>query len=1643
MFCDLKINNPYFSVIKNKKKYVFIGKNYNTQRIKKIQDKKPLSAADKSMIDKEYGDCYKWYDYEHDIEFIRYKIYIDDNIETLKKKIFVSIFDDSEEKYILPFNQLLYLKNGKIIGNHYINVTAKEVLPFKIDNAFVDDEGFPKTVELQHLSNKLIYDEINIYDKTEFNIYLINIHDVVKHLKKENIIIDNKVKYGYLRKFFPKYKLNIKTVTCQSKIESFTNYFDKSEYIVDLIKSTSCHNYCSCNINQTIFEYTIDLPIDLVELYYIFRKNLSNDLVFIKYKDYNWESPKISVYKPAVDTIITKDTLSDWSYTWKNVGEKMIPFISSKGLMIKYYFYTFKDQKKFFTINFNDDDGNIKVELKLSFITEYKANIKDLILVIKQFNKVLNLIDDSLRIQIKKPSIKFTNGRLYLSDNLKFKFINVMTILKDNIEITPELEDFIMKFIPYISPLIDDKISTENNIRFKYRRITDFQNKPDIFKEIKRLEKLQESEINIISKIEDIFYKTESQAKDLYDEYKNKSGSKSIKNYGIECILSYNKVKFQGNPNIETVTILNKFMMTLLTIYKNYSKHSSDKLFKKYLLTYDKFDVDININDNDNDNDLYNEYGSNYDDVNNELNNNNTFNEINDKENDNLESPDILKIPKGKTSSEVKMTCKDAIDELETCEDICNDSSYYLRRLQRFDSDLFGYSQKGFKRYSKICQTSTAGRYQPVILRYNPNIFPNVDTNSYSYAINYGSVPEKKYWYICPKGWCPYCQLPINVHKLKLSDIKIRKTFKDLQCAVAKCPFQINKNWPNHNAMLRYEDTDKIKVGTKGDDDGYTKYLYPGFNTKQKHPEGYCLPCCFKNNQQDKKYSAYKTFKTCLGEEINNINNNSDKIEYILSKSGIINEIGRFGLLNPVLHKLFECTCTSGYIKKNNICFVRKGLPVNETQSFIDAMCDLVSEDKSKIIPTVDFKNYLISKIDEILFKSLNKGLLALTFDYNDTSALTNFKEFLLSENSILNEVLLWDLLSRPGILETEGVNIIIFHKTNILCPVSENCKTFFKKDRKTYFLNKINKTYEPIYKVEKYYDTFKLFWSFTVDDHSVVEQIIDLIHHTCTNKKLNWQPILKKNKKLYDIEYDCTYENENTYTHVKEHFVPKKQIVDNYNRMVGVIIDYETTKNIFIPVRPTSIDIKLEIDDEYIIHPFTKYVTVLNKIESKTKLPVGIRYKIKSYDDEKYIIGVITNSGRRIFVTKETDKSSKIPSRIETFSQEIDDVIHTDIKTLDKRALMLRRINYEEETFQRIRFAIANNKTMVKELKELVNIKEINIKEDKVKLFLKRMIPKMIKIKTSIDLSKYDKVPNYRQICNKSSDIHCENNKIIVSKRNMITGHDNFEFIIIKLTYEISRNKFKRSEIFNNKIPKIIDTSLLDIYKDEIVLDNIDIVERISALYTKVIKEDITIVGDFDYRQPEILEKYPTLLVNETSKLKELNHYWSTRLSTDFKIHIKSYIQSALFESLIILTNEINPTLDYNISDIKIMITKDIHNYKSIITTTFKTPSIVDAYKLTNPTVFKNINDVNDIIIMIKNPYYQGSMVDILLYTLSFKIGILVLFDKPDNTTHVHFGRKDKYLILYEEVVDGQLIYNMVKKEDTFIFTKNIIDDK
>jgi hypothetical protein len=87
------------------------------------------------------------------------------------------------------------------------------------------------------------------------------------------------------------------------------------------------------------------------------------------------------------------------------------------------------------------------------------------------------------------------------------------------------------------------------------------------------------------------------------------------------------------------------------------------------------------------------------------------------------------------------------------------------------------------------------------------------------------------FWYICPKVWCPYCYIPIKYSRIK--QIFTRTTRKGKDCPTAKCPFG------DHDVIIRYKK--RSSSGEMIDDDN----LYPGF-AKPKHPEGFCLPCCFK-----------------------------------------------------------------------------------------------------------------------------------------------------------------------------------------------------------------------------------------------------------------------------------------------------------------------------------------------------------------------------------------------------------------------------------------------------------------------------------------------------------------------------------------------------------------------------------------------------------------------------------------------------------------------------------------------------------------------------------------------------------------------------------------------------------------------------
>ena len=470
----------------------------------------------------------------------------------------------------------------------------------------------------------------------------------------------------------------------------------------------------------------------------------------------------------------------------------------------------------------------------------------------------------------------------------------------------------------------------------------------------------------------------------------------------------------------------------------------------------------------------------------------------------------------------------------------------------------------------------------------------------------------------------------------------------------------------------------------------------------------------------------------------------------------------------------------------------------NNEQSFMLAIADVISPDK-KIKITLDMlKKELISKLDEKLFKSLNKGLLEFVFNINDKKPIENFKEFIMSSDTKIDETFMWDFLTRPDIIEPSGINLIIFEGSKIMCPVSEECSEFFDIDKPTFILYKINEYYEPIYKLEKYSKNVIEKTRFT-KDITFINDIIKLIQQNCQNKELEWNIILKENKKLYDIQYDCSYSDENSYLETIKFFKPKVQVMDTYNRMIGILVDYKKYKNIFIPVRPGSIDVDLDIIDSYDLHNYEKTYEALLLIEKETKLPIGPRYKVLLFNELKKIVGIITNTGRLLPVQKTLDTLVKkgkynLPSRVQTLFLDINDKIATDILEEDDRLKLIKELEYETETYERIRFELSMKDKKIKEkIKDIIiSDKSLDDKRENMYNLLKPIIKSMIYLNNKKPNLKKYKTPNERTLCSTSvgKDPHCikvgSTYKINVPKINMMRRENNLDYILSKIIRRI-----------------------------------------------------------------------------------------------------------------------------------------------------------------------------------------------------------------------------------------------------------------
>ena len=896
---------------------------------------------------------------------------------------------------------------------------------------------------------------------------------------------------------------------------------------------------------------------------------------------------------------------------------------------------------------------------------------------------------------------------------------------------------------------------------------------------------------------------------------------------------------------------------------------------------------------------------------------------------------------------------------------------------------------------------------QPVILNKDPN--KTFDKSSFKESLEY-KVNEKTNWYFCPDSWCPICELPFPKEKLK--NIETKQGINGI-CTVAICP-NSTKEEPHELFVRRYSNVYRS---------------YPGFSTKIKHPDGHCLPCCFKNNQKIEKSSKYGYYKECIGENINDIKNTDDNI-YILNYKIPLNS-GRYGLLPGSLNKIFG-KCDKGYLQ-NNKCYIKKGVNSKDiNQSFLYCIADLISPEKKNIISVKSIiKNIVKNKnLDDKLFKSLNNGMLEYKFKTSKETGLNNFKKFLL-HNKVIDYEYTWDLFQRPGILFNNGCNIIIIEDFNIKCPYKEDINVFYDINRPTLLIYTNNIYYEPIYLLEEI-NKNKIVNCIFSKDNKIVSSILDNLVKNCKYKyDIDWHRILSETEDLYSMKLrNIDYESNKTLDEVnkllisskKKEFQLKYQILDNYNKVTGIILE----NDLYIPVKASGLIMKynyLKVNKEYIKLDYKKSIKEFKKVNKIIKI-CDIKKVHKIMNTDKKIIGISLNSGRTILVKPSSNVYDRIPIIDISFFTNANHYIEKNNRLNDNRIKYIKKYNYEKESY--ILFKLDFSTYINKNIEIKNDIKKILDKNEKDK-FKRKKLNKILNDYINNNVVIVDKIPNLdkyniqnkRLLCSVNNyiksnnkkplinDYHCkiinDKYKFILLKKNLINNKNNKILYVSQIVEELLRYEIQKQEILDNTIPLIINKSKIK-FGDNLWLfiNNSNNPNKFNKMIDEYFNNKELIEIRKDPTFDELKVKHIDINIDKFRIYKkdidwellkiELPLLWKNLLTTSFYI-INYYNNSVFYIIQYILNNIKSNNKNLEINTIKNKLVNYIPDSNKYLNKFFNnSQSTLNIYKKFGSTIYNKVKVADEIKDIINDINYNGIFVDLLLLAKIYELNIIII---------------------------------------------------
>lgn len=649
------------------------------------------------------------------------------------------------------------------------------------------------------------------------------------------------------------------------------------------------------------------------------------------------------------------------------------------------------------------------------------------------------------------------------------------------------------------------------------------------------------------------------------------------------------------------------------------------------------------------------------------------------------------------------------------------------------------------------------------------------------------------------------------------------------------------------------------------------EHMYVGFLTRSTNPFGQCMPCCFKKDSSISKNKEKRDFHLkCLGQkngvetDVNQILKSTGDKLYILQDTNKIQE-GRFGFLPKYLDYYFNLSLNKTkkikhhyLIKSETGYFFKYGTKQDEYQ-FINSVAAIMELDVASI------KNKMTKVLQEdknnIIFTSLNNGDIRsqyLTRDkYIDYIKYSSYLDFDISN----------DLLSMPGVLTKEGLNIIVFQKKTvtikrtfekektkedfyILCQNNEEVERITDPRRSNIFILKENSNYYPIVMVQKInedsktMDIIKLFKYDANDKTNIVNHVKPFYNKNCSDSLVD--DIIHKNSSLtakmtYSILTNIGDKNYNV----------KYQHIDMRNKCNYLI----TASNIIVPVRPSGsiYNVQMITDIDKYVDTFDntlKNINVLyNKVKKQHYLPIK---PIGVYYDERHgkiirIIALMTKT-KDIIPIKPVEKNVSDIEKMDLIyeNKPLYDKIDIEIakgkqnQIIDSRIMQVNESKYNDESYELFKLELSdyinkpNNAKLKQSLENIINDTK-NSKKNKVEeleeilyklvddelynIFKKSMGMKgggeLINVTDQLpDLATYN-VKNDRELCGNNdtkdkcnTNIHCRWNK---DKCKLNFTREMAIDFVNKLSSELVQDDMKAQEIFQNNgyyVSDIVDHS-------------------------------------------------------------------------------------------------------------------------------------------------------------------------------------------------------------------------------------------